>query len=59
MTSQTVKKKSLQNNFGKLMGYNMRNIFLQKSCRKLGRETSSSPPYVFFKKALYEVTANS
>ena len=39
--NQTVK-------FGQVMEYNNRNIFLQKSCRKWDRETSSRPP--FFKK---------
>ena len=29
--------------FGQLIEYNGRNIFLQKSCRKWGRETSSRP----------------
>ena len=32
---------------GQLIHYNMINIFLQKSCRKLGRETSSRPLYIF------------
>ena len=31
----------------KIMENNMRNIFLQKSCRKWGRETSSRPLIVF------------
>ena len=29
--------------FGQLIKYSVKNIFLQKSCRRLGRETSSSP----------------
>ena len=33
--------------FGQLIKYNKRNIFLQKSCRKWGRETSSRPLFVF------------
>ena len=33
--------------FGQLIEYNNRNIFLQKSCRKWGRETSSRPLFVF------------
>ena len=33
--------------FGLLKKYNVRISFLQKSCRKLGRETSSGPPFVF------------
>ena len=35
--------------FGQLIEYNKRNIFLQKSCRKWGRETSSRPLFVFKK----------
>ena len=35
--------------FGQLIEYNKRNIFLQKLCRKWGRETSSRPLY-FLKK---------
>ena len=27
--------------------YNVKNVFLQKSCRKRGNETSSRPPFVF------------
>ena len=38
--SQTMK-------FGQLIEYNKRYIFLQKSCRKWGRETSSIPVFVF------------
>ena len=34
---------------GQLIEYNDRNISLQKSCRKWGRETSSRPPFVFWK----------
>ena len=33
--------------FGQLIEHNMRNIFLEESCRKCGRETS---PRLFFKK---------
>ena len=29
--------------FGQLIKYSVKNIFLQKSCRRLGRETSSRP----------------
>ena len=43
--------------FGQLPEYNKRKIFLQKSCRKRGRGTSSGPLF-FFKKALYEVKAS-
>ena len=35
--------------FGQLIKYSMRNIFLQKSCRKWGRGTSSRPLFVFQK----------
>ena len=34
-------------NFGQLIKYNKRNIFLQKSCRKWGRKTSSRPLFIF------------
>ena len=45
--------------FGQVIEYNNRNIFLQKSCRKWGRETSPRPDlFLFFKKALYEVEAS-
>ena len=33
--------------FGELIEYNKRNMFLQKSCRERGRETSSRPLFVF------------
>ena len=33
--------------FGQLIEYNVRNTFLQKSCRKFDRETSSRPYFVF------------
>ena len=42
--------------FGQLIKCNMGIIFLQKSCRKWGKETSSRPLFVFWKK-LYEVKA--
>ena len=38
--------------FGQLIEYNKRNIFFQKLCRKLNRETSSRPHYFFKKKSL-------
>ena len=31
--------------FDQLKEYNVRNVFLQTSCRKKGRETSSRPPF--------------
>ena len=37
--------------FGQLIEYNKNNVFLQRSCRKSGRETSSRP--LFFLKKLY------
>ena len=43
--------------FFQVIEYNKRNIFLQNSCRKWGRETSSRPSFVF-KKAFYEVKEN-
>ena len=36
--------------FGQLIEYNKTNIFLQKLCQKWGRETSSRPPFIFWKK---------
>ena len=41
--------------FGQLIKYNKRNVFLQKSWWKWGRETSSRPVFVFSKKTLYEL----
>ena len=35
--------------FGQLIEYNKKNIFLQKLCRKWGRETSSRPLLIFKK----------
>ena len=43
--------------FEQFMRYSMRNIFLQKSCKKWDRETSPRPRFVF-KKAIYKVTAS-
>ena len=40
-------KGNLAIKFGQLIDYNVRNIFLQISCRKLGRKTSSIPLSVF------------
>ena len=34
---------------GHLIDYNMRNIFLQKLCRKWGKKTSSRPLFIFEK----------
>ena len=39
--------------FDQLIEYDVRKVFLQKSCRKWGRETSYRP--LFFRKALYKV----
>ena len=47
--NQTMKLGYLQNN--------VRNSFLQKLCRKWGRETSARPLFVFWK-VLYEVKVN-
>ena len=35
--------------FGQLIEYNKSNIFLQKLCRKSGKETSSRPLFIFQK----------
>ena len=42
--------------FGRVIDYDEKNIFLQKSCRKWGMETSCRP--VFVKKALNSVKPN-
>ena len=39
--------------FGQLIWHNKKNIFLLKSCKKWGRETSSRRIFVFFFKKLY------
>ena len=44
--------------FGHLLKYNKINIFLQKTCRKWCRDSSSRNFFLFFKKALYEVKAS-
>ena len=43
--------------FSQLIEYNVRNIFLQKSFRKWGRETSSRP-LLLFKKVLCKIKIN-
>ena len=43
--------------FGQLIKYSVKNIFLQKLCRKWGKETISRPLLVFYQKALYKVRA--
>ena len=63
--SQTIKIRILSNisgiknnqtmKFGQLIEFNKINIFLQKSCRKGGRQTSSRSLFFLKKKALYEV----
>ena len=40
--------------FGPLIEYNVKNIFLQKSCKKCGKETSSRP-FSVIQKTLYKV----
>ena len=42
-------KRQPDNEFGQLIEYNKRNIFLQKLCGKWGRETSSRPLFIFWK----------
>ena len=39
--------------FGQLIEYNKTNIFLQKLCQKWGRETSSRPPFIFWKSLIW------
>ena len=43
--------------FHQLMKYSVRNTFLQKPCRKCGRETNSRPVFVFLK-SFKKVKAN-
>ena len=38
--------------FRQLIEYNKRKVFIQKSCRKQGRETSSKPLFVFLKNCM-------
>ena len=40
--------------FGQFTAYSKRNIFLQKLCRKLGKETSSKPLFIFLKSLIGE-----
>ena len=39
---------------GQLIEYNTRNIFLQKLCRELGRETSPGPLFIFQKSLIWD-----
>ena len=39
--------------FGQFIKYNKKNIFLQKLCRKWGRETSSRPLFIFSKSLIW------
>ena len=39
--------------FGQLIECYKRNIFLQKSCRKWGKETSSRPLFIFWKRFIW------
>ena len=43
--------------FGQLREWNVKNIFLQKLCRKWGRETSSRPLFLFLN-VLFKVKTN-
>ena len=38
---------------GQLIEHNKRNVFLQKWCRKWGKETSSRPLYFFKKNSIW------
>ena len=40
--------------FGQLIEYNNKNVFLQKLCRKWGRETSSTPLFGFWKSFIWD-----
>ena len=39
--------------FGQLIEYNKINIFLQKLCRKWGKETSSRPIFIYWKSLIW------
>ena len=43
--SQSTEDQSMK--LGQLTEYNKRNIFLQKQCRKWGKETSYRPLFIF------------
>ena len=45
-----------QSKFGQLKEHNKRNIFLQKLCRKWGKETSSRPLFIFQKSLIWGET---
>ena len=60
MTSQPTNisrsKENQTMRFGQVIEYTVRNILLQKSCRKWGKKNSSNP---VFQKVLYEVKASA
>ena len=45
--------------FGQLIEYNMRTIFLQTSCRKWGKNTSSRPLFVYYKNFIWSKSKSS
>ena len=46
MTSQPDNEGNQAMKFGQLKEYNKRNVFLQKLCRKRGKETSFGPLFI-------------
>ena len=49
LTNISQNKRNQTMELGQLIEYNKINIFLQKLCRKWGRETSSRPLFIFWK----------
>ena len=49
LTNISQSKRNQTMKSGQLIEYNKRNIFLQKITRKMGRETSSRPLFIFKK----------
>ena len=59
ITQYLTKQRQPDNEFGHVIEYNKINIFLRKTCRQSGRETSSRRLFCFLKKALHEVHFDS
>ena len=53
--SRSIDNQAMQ--FDQIIEYNVKNIFLQISCKNLGRKTSSGPLFFFKKKALQKIKA--
>ena len=50
-----IKQRQSVNELGQVVEFNLRNIFLHKSCRKWGSEITSRLLFDIFKKALHKV----